>query len=701
MRMHRLTVRSVLGLLCALLACMPGRAIDGMNLSIERFSQAGITATNIELALGIPDEHHLTATLRIASANLGAGVGAVRDLVVQCGSLMTRDFLYRCEDARITGRFAEAGAQTLRGRLEWNQRLRRLKFAATGWKLADGHLDMDGEWHAAGWRMNAQGASLGIAALRRLLGPRLPALPGWNIEGRLSTIRLQASGGAALTAVKLESGIESLAAGNADGSIATDQLAAHLTLNATRQSDGWQFDSTLASNHGELLAGRWYWNFTTQPLDAAAQGVLDRNGVRFDQARWQLGSFMRASAQAELGLGDGVRIRSLGLDVADLDMSALPAQTRDGLLAGSPVPQLQGSGHLRGRVEMRDDVPTAADLSLAGFSVEDRRAALAIDALDGRIRWQDPSRRKQALTDGEATQSTLTWKAGLLYGVRVGAARMNFTTGGSSVRLLEPARIPILDGGLDIRVLQLRRIGEPSLSIRFDATLDPISVAELCKAFGWPHFSGTLSGSIPDLTLEDGVLTLGGALQAAVFDGALKVSDLRLSDPFGARPRLQANVDFSRLDLQAITSAFDVGRITGRLDGHIAALELVGWEPVAFDAHLYSTPGARDRRRISQRAVQNISSIGGGAGAAAALQRSALRFFNEFSYDRIGISCRLRNDVCLMDGVEPHPPGYYLVKGRGVPRIDVIGNSRRVDWRQLVATLKELPDSQATVSKPP
>ncbi len=51
-----------------------------------------------------------------------------------------------------------------------------------------------------------------------------------------------------------------------------------------------------------------------------------------------------------------------------------------------------------------------------------------------------------------------------------------------------------------------------------------------------------------------------------------------------------------------------------------------------------------------------------------------LKFFDDYRYDRIGIACRLENDVCTMSGIEPAGMGFYLVKGRGVPRIDIIGN---------------------------
>ena len=48
----------------------------------------------------------------------------------------------------------------------------------------------------------------------------------------------------------------------------------------------------------------------------------------------------------------------------------------------------------------------------------------------------------------------------------------------------------------------------------------------------------------------------------------------------------------------------------------------------------------------------------------------------------------LSGGVCRMDGLEPAKGGgYVLVKGRLVPRIDVVGFSREVDWDTFVAQL--------------
>ncbi|HZN23115.1 MAG TPA: hypothetical protein VFB75_02750, partial [Burkholderiales bacterium] len=141
-------------------------------------------------------------------------------------------------------------------------------------------------------------------------------------------------------------------------------------------------------------------------------------------------------------------------------------------------------------------------------------------------------------------------------------------------------------------------------------------------------------------------------------------------------------------DLELLTRTFDFGTITGRIDARVKGLELVGWDPVKFDGRLESSPGDYPRK-ISQRAVQNITALAG-AGAAAAIQRSLLRFFEQFGYQRLGLSCKLQNGVCEMDGIERAPQGYVIVKGGGIPAISVIGYNRAVDWRELVERLKRI-----------
>jgi hypothetical protein len=177
------------------------------------------------------------------------------------------------------------------------------------------------------------------------------------------------------------------------------------------------------------------------------------------------------------------------------------------------------------------------------------------------------------------------------------------------------------------------------------------------------------------------------------------VRDLQLREPLGKFPRLYASIDAENLDLELVTSTFSFGMITGRLSGKVENLETFAWMPVSFTAAFQTPRGDRSKHRISQRAVQNLSSIGGGSGGgvAAALQGGFLKFFDDFGYDRLGLSCRLANDVCTMSGVERTDGGYYIVKGSGLPRIDVIGSQSRVAWTRLVRQLASIMESEIVV----
>jgi hypothetical protein len=177
-----------------------------------------------------------------------------------------------------------------------------------------------------------------------------------------------------------------------------------------------------------------------------------------------------------------------------------------------------------------------------------------------------------------------------------------------------------------------------------------------------------------------------------LFDGDVRFSALSMERPFGVAPSLSADIDFEGLDLLRLTEVLDFGSITGRLDGQVHALRLVDWTPVAFDAEMHSVRRGGTKQRISQRAVQNISSVGDSS-FVGSLQGRLIGLFDDFGYSRLGISCRLANEVCEMGGL----PGslrsqaansFTIVEGAGLPRLDVVGFNREVDWPTLVERIE-------------
>ena len=93
------------------------------------------------------------------------------------------------------------------------------------------------------------------------------------------------------------------------------------------------------------------------------------------------------------------------------------------------------------------------------------------------------------------------------------------------------------------------------------------------------------------------------------------------------------------------------------------------------------------KRRISQRAVNNLTSLG--TGVSAGLSGTALRMFKDFAYDRIALEVDLTGNMASLDGIPYKDGGYYIVKGAGLPRIDVIGRTRKIAWKELVSRIQD------------
>jgi hypothetical protein len=220
-------------------------------------------------------------------------------------------------------------------------------------------------------------------------------------------------------------------------------------------------------------------------------------------------------------------------------------------------------------------------------------------------------------------------------------------------------------------------------------------LAQLTTALDWPPFEGSLDGTLRDMRYSDQVFVVGGGLQIEAFDGSAVVNNLEIREPFSTVPVLSADARLRGLDLHELTQTFSFGRIEGRLDGEIDAIRLSGWRPDSFDLHLYSPEQDDLRHRISQRAVENLTELGNGV--SAGLSTTFLRIFDEFRYDRIDLKVLLRGDTAEMGGIARSDGGYYLVKGAGLPRIDVIGRNRGIAWKDLVERLRRIQVEQARI----
>ncbi|HXG27992.1 MAG TPA: hypothetical protein VNJ47_03980 [Nevskiales bacterium] len=616
------------------------QALDRVGLVIGRLQGNGWQAEGVRVQLALARG---SGELRATVVKLPAPVGELRDLQVRCQPLQIDDTAIHCPRARF--------------RLLQN--------------------DLDAPDFGGGFRYEFATGALQF---------HVDDLP-------LGGTRIKASVRQQNTTWRAELSAPALSLSRADGTLASDQLALGLSLQAQPRPDGWDFGLRLDAPRGQLYVEPVF-------LDLAQGALRLETTGRWQGARQQLAlnslqieqpGALRARGALALDLAGARRLHSLQLQIEEAILPAAYTRYLQPFLIGTVLDNLETEGRVEGRVDFGDGRLEQLRLELRDLHLDDKKRRFALYGASGVLDWRaDPA---------AATVSRLRWEGGNAYRLDFGAAELQMHSRGRDLHLQAPLRIPLLDGGLDIRRFELAAAGTPDMRVAFDGVLAPVSMERLCRALDWPVFGGTLSGAIPTLEYRDGNLSVGGTLAANVFDGRVEVDQLRLEQPFGNLPRLSADMKIRRIDLEAATRAFSFGRIEGRLDGDVKNLRLLKWRPVAFDGRLYSSPGDDSRRRISQRAIENISDLGGG-GAAGVLSRGFLRFFEDFAYDRIALGCRLQDGVCHMSGLEPHRSGgYYIVKGRLLPRIDVIGFATRVSWDSFVEQLKSATQSEGPVVK--
>ncbi len=519
--------------------------------------------------------------------------------------------------------------------------------------------------------------------LNWLSGALAAAAPGASIRNGSAggTLAVDADGGSLRASGRL--GIEGLAAFAHRGSVAAQGLGLRGYVNVQHDAAETRIAFDGALRGGELLAGSFYAQLPAHDapinlhLTRAADGAL-----RVGTLQYQDGGAV--TLNANLALDAAGTLSQLQVINADLDLAHAIPRYASTFLQSHGLPGLQGMGQARLALDWRQGALRALRVQLQHVDLADTAGRFALAGLDGALDW------RAGVT---LAPTTLGWRAASVYRVPLGAAQLRMRDTDGLLTLQQPVAIPMLAGSMRVQHLALDPTATRPTRLSAGLAFTGVSLGELSGALGWPAFRGTLGGAIPDLRLRQGRVELQGGLSLQLFGGYVDVTRMSVAHLFGAAPELGADLSLRNIELAPLTGVFDFGEITGKLDGSVQGLRMVAWRPVAFQAELHTASGGR----ISQRAVNNLTSVGGGS-LAGGLQGALLRLFSTFPYKRIGLSCTLANDVCIMGGIAPADGGgYTLVEGDGLPYIHIIGHQTRVDWATLVSRLQAATAGQRPV----
>ena len=550
-----------------------------------------------------------------------------------------------------------------------------------------GQVDVQLHLRSQDWRLQISATGLRAALVKALAGEH-GSQSIVDEQGTL-TLSLKAAGDAG--GMHMASGNLGFDAVAFDGTHVAEELSGIIEFTANDVDRDWllEIDAALTAGIVYFEPGLEFRGTTPGFMLEVTSDALEAQAL----ARWSSDSgriIVSRSHVIHPGVGRfngkfDLRYKPLALHSADLqleaiDLDGLYTTYLQPLLIGSAAGRMEIVGLVNGNLRWREEGIDELALEFDDVHIDDVDERFSLSALNGRF----------GLTSGaQAVRSELAWEGASVYRIDLGSGKVGFSSQDAQVELTDWTDVAVLDGALRIETFSVEGLAnlQPALSIGGELT--PISLPTLTQALAWPLLNGKISGAIPHLSYRDGSLELTGDLNVGVFDGKITIRNLKIDDLFGLIPRLYLDVDVADLDLEQLTGTFSFGRISGRLGGHIHRLELDSWKPVYFEAE-FATPDDDDTtHRISQQAVNNLGILGGGG---AALSGGLLRFFRDYSYDRLGISCRLYNGFCELGGVAETDEGFYILTAGGMrpPWINVKGTGRSVEWRTLTAGLRRI-----------
>jgi len=513
---------------------------------IQALHAAGVELRDVQVRLHWPPQAR-SGQLQIRAARLQAPALGYRfaDVQWQCPLAPPREGAWHCE-----GPLRGHGGAPMRLAVDLSPAATRASLAGGGATLAlqrdadrpdDTRLQLDHVpllWAQALLAQGWAGGRLAAGTMDGAVTLHTPEDRPMRISGELD-----------LAGLGLESEDGSVALGDVDGAV--------------------RFELRLPEDGGALLAldGRiaradaLFGNAYLALHDAPVTFGLDAHRLadgawQAPRLVWRDGRTLQARGSARLDTGGGLEALALELDSQAL--SSLPERYLSGWLGLAGMGGLGLDGAAQAALQLADGELQGLELRLDGVDVADPRGRFRIDGLDGDLRHA---------ASGQL-DSELRWRGGALYELGFGAIRLPLRTRSGTLRLREPAALALLGGRLRLENFELAPpAAGQGLQVGFGLELDGLDVGQLTRAFGWPEFGGSLSGSIPSARYADERLAFDGGLSVSLFDGRIDVSALSMERPFGVAPTLSADLSLHDLDLMAITGVFDFGSIAAACTG--------------------------------------------------------------------------------------------------------------------------------------
>ncbi len=251
-------------------------------------------------------------------------------------------------------------------------------------------------------------------------------------------------------------------------------------------------------------------------------------------------------------------------------------------------------------------------------------------------------------------------------------------------------KLPIWGGTVILEGATIRDPFGKTLEVTLGLRLNHLDFSEVTKAFVPLALPGSLEGNFPEIRISPKNLVTRGSLIAHTLGGRIEVGSIQAAAPLSHLRKVSMEVLFRDIDLEGASRSFKFGQMGGIIQGNITNLVFSFGQPEKFELSIRSVKKRGIKQYVNAEAVNNLSILS--TGTAFPFRRGILQFFRYFPYDKLGIYCKLENDIFTLRGTIHQQGVEYLIKRAPFRGIDVINQNpeNRIRWKQMLRRLKAI-----------
>jgi hypothetical protein len=577
----------------------------------------------------------------------------------------------RSENGQFRGAEVKAASLKVDLPFEWVPTVLRI----AGAKLDAGKIDYNREnrWQAAVERLQAN-ASFALQTDQPL-----------RIDGRFQTI------------------------GGKFNSPESDKVGENLSLNGSfvwtsrPVTSSYGFDIQFGVDAGEILWGKFFSDLKarkpTFALDADYFGSDDRLECRRCAVSVvDVGTIAASGAVTKLTQTPELRLQARS--AAFLPGGFFEHFLRDNLKRRFPVlDEIAIGGELSFETLLRGrpgDLSAAGELSLKAGDLRSRSKQWQVGPvalkLPFEVRWAETKRDSLE----PAPTGTLTIERARFGKQSLGPIRASISLSNNALRFHQSIRAALFGGEILVGALFWPDVITDPKRLSFSLEAKRLDLEALTAALKWPTFSGTLTGSIPEVQSSSDRLKTNGQIQAELFGGNMAMNEFEIENPFSPLAAIRLDADFQNIRLEQLSKTFAFGHISGMVAGTIDDLVIVDGQPAQFSVELHSVDRGGEQR-ISVEALDKITVLSSGQNAGA-LYGGLAGFFDSFRYSKLGFKAHLKNDRLTLRGVETRGEQEYLVVGSFLPpTVNIVSHTQAIGFSELMRRLERIKSSKPQV----